>query len=145
MALHRAVHLARANADARVLLTTFSDTLASALRPKLRALIANQPHLGERIDVYAIDAIGRRLYELNFGPVHLALPAVVRELLQRAGEGAKFSPRFLLTEWEIRGPLQRCLDRQCEEPAARHRRSVDRHRGGTRNSDTVAQSHANST
>jgi mRNA-degrading endonuclease RelE of RelBE toxin-antitoxin system len=35
VALHRAVYLARANPNARVLLTTFSDTLASALRTKL--------------------------------------------------------------------------------------------------------------
>ncbi len=32
VALHRAVHLARSHPDARVLLTTFSDTLAHALR-----------------------------------------------------------------------------------------------------------------
>ena len=36
VALHRAVHLARTNPDARVLLTTFSETLANALRSKLR-------------------------------------------------------------------------------------------------------------
>ena len=30
VAIHRAAHLARANPDARILLTTFSDTLASA-------------------------------------------------------------------------------------------------------------------
>ncbi len=35
VALHRAVHLARTNPDARVLLTTFSDTLANALHGKL--------------------------------------------------------------------------------------------------------------
>ena len=38
VALHRAVHLARTNPDARVLLTTFSETLANALRSKLRIL-----------------------------------------------------------------------------------------------------------
>ena len=32
VALHRAVYLARSNPDARVLLTTFSDTLAHALK-----------------------------------------------------------------------------------------------------------------
>ena len=32
VALHRAVYLARSNPDARVLLTTFSDTLASERR-----------------------------------------------------------------------------------------------------------------
>src|SRR5215467_11269456 len=36
VALHRAVHLARNNRESRVLLTTFSDTLANALRYKLR-------------------------------------------------------------------------------------------------------------
>ena len=36
VALHRAVHLARGNHNARVLLTTFSETLANALRDRLR-------------------------------------------------------------------------------------------------------------
>ena len=36
VALHRAVYLARANRDSRVLLTTFSEPLANALRSKLR-------------------------------------------------------------------------------------------------------------
>ena len=43
VALHRAVHLARANLHARVLLTTFSDTLANFLRAKLRVLISGEP------------------------------------------------------------------------------------------------------
>jgi hypothetical protein len=34
VALHRAVHLARADPDARMLLTTFSDPLANALRTR---------------------------------------------------------------------------------------------------------------
>ena len=38
VALHRAAHLARTNPDARVLLTTFSDTLANALQTKLKRL-----------------------------------------------------------------------------------------------------------
>ena len=100
VALHRAVHLARAHPDARVLLTTFSETLAFALHAKLRALIGNQPRLGERIDVYAIATIGRRLYELNFGPSRLAPTEVIRGLLRDAAEGAKFSQRFLFTEWQ---------------------------------------------
>jgi mRNA-degrading endonuclease YafQ of YafQ-DinJ toxin-antitoxin module len=67
VALHRAAHLARKHRDARVLLTTFSVPLANALRAKLRLLLTNEPRLGERIEVYAMDAIGRRLYELNIG------------------------------------------------------------------------------
>ena len=54
VALHRAVFLARAHPDARVLLTTFSDTLANGLRIRLRRLISHEPCLGERLEVHAI-------------------------------------------------------------------------------------------
>ena len=49
VALHRAAYLARKHPDARVLLTTFSDTLANALRTKLRRLLGNEPRLAERL------------------------------------------------------------------------------------------------
>jgi hypothetical protein len=103
VALHRAVFLARANPDARVLLTTFSVTLANALRTKLRQLISNQPRLGERIEVHALNAIGRRLYTLHFGRPHLASRKELRQLLEEAaGEinDLTFSLHFLMTEWE---------------------------------------------
>ncbi len=103
VALHRAVFLARANPDARVLLTTFSETLANALRTKLRRLIGNEPRLGERLEVHAIDNIGKRLYEANFGRLNLASREWIRESLREASgsvKGHKFSLHFLLTEWE---------------------------------------------
>ena len=52
VALHRAVYLARANPNARVLLTTFTDTLAHLLTTRLQRLLGNEPRLAERIDVY---------------------------------------------------------------------------------------------
>ena len=55
VALHRAVHLARAHPEARVLLTTFSDTLAHALHTKLKRLVGSEPRLAERIDVHSLD------------------------------------------------------------------------------------------
>jgi mRNA-degrading endonuclease RelE of RelBE toxin-antitoxin system len=103
VALHRAVFLARSNPDARVLLTTFSDTLANALRTKLRCLISNEPRLRERLEVHSMNAIGRRLYEVNIGTPLIAPHEVVRELVSeasRAVEGRKLSQPFLLTEWE---------------------------------------------
>ncbi len=102
VALHRAVHLARTNADARVLLTTFSETLANALRTKLNRLIGNEPRLGERLDVLSIDALAMRLYQLNVGPVRTATSEVVRELLEQAAADvseAQFSLNFLVAEW----------------------------------------------
>jgi hypothetical protein len=43
--------------SARVLLTTFSETLANALRAKLKRLLSSEPRLGERIDVYSLNAM----------------------------------------------------------------------------------------
>ena len=103
VALHRAVHLARANPDARVLLTTFSDTLANALHTKLKRLVGSEPRLAERIDVHALDALGLRLYKAHVGPVTFASREIVRDLLAEASSavsGHKFSAAFLLTEWE---------------------------------------------
>jgi superfamily I DNA/RNA helicase len=103
VALHRAVFLVRANPDARVLLTTFSDTLANALRTKLRRLISNEPRLGERLEVHSMNAIGRRLYEVNIGHPQIASREAVREVLGEdagATKGNKFSLQFLMTEWE---------------------------------------------
>lgn len=61
VALHRAAYLARTHPDARVLLCTYSDTLAHALRAKLGRLLTREPRLGERIDVHALEFIGTRL------------------------------------------------------------------------------------
>ena len=101
-ALHRAVHLARAHPDARVLLTTFSTALADALRARVVRLIANEPMIAERLEVHAMADIGRRLYQAHFGRPNLATPDRVRELLRRADddvEDLRFSSRFLWTEW----------------------------------------------
>jgi superfamily I DNA/RNA helicase len=103
VALHRAVHLARANPDARVLLSTFSDTLAHALHTKLKRLVAGEPRLAERIDVHSLNALGLRLYKMHRGALNLASSDVIRELLAEASKavgGHKFSLHFLVTEWE---------------------------------------------
>lgn len=102
VALHRAVHLARHNRESRVLLTTFSDTLSNALRAKLRRLLHHEPRLGENIEVYSINAIGRRLYELQFGAPNIASDKLLRATLAEAAKeigGHKFSQHFLWTEW----------------------------------------------
>ena len=103
VALHRAVHLAKTNPAARVLLTTFSETLANSLRTKLRILIHNQPHLGEQIEVYALNAIGEHLYSTNIGKAQIASSETIQSLLVEAAakvSGHTFSLHFLITEWE---------------------------------------------
>ena len=102
VALHRAVHLARAHPSGRVLLATFSDTLASALHISLRRLIGNEPVIAERLEVHSMSAIGRRLYTANFGKPDVAVDNQVRALLDQAASdvgGHRFSTYFLWTEW----------------------------------------------
>lgn len=102
VALHRAAHLARANPDARVLLTTFSDPLANALRAKLRLLLGHEPRLGERVEVDALDTVARRLHDRNLGTAQIASADTVRDLLAAASAatpGHRFGVGFLLAEW----------------------------------------------
>ena len=108
VALHRAVHIARSQPESRVLLTTFSDTLANALRTKLARLINTTPQLGDRIEVHALNAIGERLYgrlcnRQATGAVQIASPARIRELLKEAiaaNPGGSFRLAFLASEWD---------------------------------------------
>ncbi|MBD3337670.1 MAG: AAA family ATPase [Candidatus Lokiarchaeota archaeon] len=103
VALHRAVFLARSHPTARVLLTTFSDTLADALRTKLRRLISNEPRIAERLEVYSMNAIGQRLYMINFSRPNLASREIIQQLIEKAAGEVKdhnCSLHFLMTEWE---------------------------------------------
>jgi superfamily I DNA/RNA helicase len=102
VALHRAVHLAKTNANGTVLLTTFSITLARNLRRKLGRLTGDEPRLRDRIAVRAIDEVGLELYESAFGTPSVPTPAMLRTLLKaasEAGEDHRFSLRFLESEW----------------------------------------------
>jgi len=103
VALHRAAHLARTNPGGRVLLTTFSDTLANALRTKLNRLLGNEPRLAERIDVQSLNAMGARLYKSHVGPASIASHAAIRDMLRGAAVavgGNRFGLHFLITEWD---------------------------------------------
>jgi len=102
VALHRAVFLVKNHPESRVLLTTFSPTLANALRNKLKRLISHEPRLAERLEVHALDSIGQRLYESNFGKCQIATSELIRGLLNTASkqvQGHKFSLQFLVSEW----------------------------------------------
>ena len=103
VALHRAVGLARAHPNARVLLTTFSDPLARSLHTKLQRLAGNEPFLGERIDVRSIGDVARRLAKGTGLTVRMAERSDVRDALTTAAKEVsetRFSDGFLLAEWE---------------------------------------------
>jgi hypothetical protein len=101
VALHRAVHLARRDPSARILLATFTDTLAAALRIKLRRLLGAEEAVAARIAVRSMESLGRELHEARIGPVAIATEADIATALDRARSehGALFTREFLLDEW----------------------------------------------
>ena len=102
VALHRAVHLARANPSAKVLLTTLSKPLANALRAKLARLVGNEPAVSARIIVKAVSAVGYDLHSERFGQPQIAPSSLVKSLIEKAAaevDGHRFSPQFLIGEW----------------------------------------------
>ena len=102
VALHRAVHLAKADSDASILLATFSKPLANALTVKLDRLVGNQPSLMERIRVSTLHAIAYELHKARWGAPQRASQAQLRKLLEEASkdlEGERLTLPFLMSEW----------------------------------------------
>lgn len=102
VALHRAVHLARTNPSAKVLLTTFSKPLANALRTKLASLVGNEPSVSARIVLKAVSSVGYDLHTERFGQPQIAPSALLDVLITKAAaevEGHRFSKQFLMGEW----------------------------------------------
>jgi hypothetical protein len=101
VALHRAAHLARRDPAARILLATFTDTLAAALRIKLRRLLGENSDVADHISVRSMPDLARELHEARIGPVAIASDAdVVATLVSaKAALSAPFTREFLLDEW----------------------------------------------
>lgn len=103
VALHRAVFLTRQNPEARVLLTTFSDALANALKRKMRELLWSQPKLAEQLEIQSLNAAGRKLFEAHLGKVKIVSLDTINQLISEASAQTpdqKFSLAFLCSEWE---------------------------------------------
>lgn len=87
VALHRAVHLARANPEARVLLTTFSAPLAALLQEKLHRLVDGEPALVERLDVLAMQELGERMHAAHLGKPNRIAAEDLDALIRRHAPG----------------------------------------------------------
>lgn len=102
VAIHRTAHLAREHPDARLLLTTFNDALAAALRFKLDLLLDGETAVRDGITVQAIDDVALQVYREAFGEPTLAGPDVITELvLDACGDGAehRLGAAFVQSEW----------------------------------------------
>ncbi|MFI7125725.1 UvrD-helicase domain-containing protein [Nonomuraea sp. NPDC050153] len=98
VAIHRARHLAREGG--RVLLTTFTATLARSLAESLRLLETDDEVLS-RIDVLTVDQVARRLMDEHVGKFALLRDEEEKEIWRRITRrrSLDFSERFLREEW----------------------------------------------
>lgn len=103
VALHRAVRLARETPSARVLLATFSQPLADALRTKVSVLAPETGSVVPRITTASFQGIADELHQLEFGVrPRIASEKLLRERIMEAAAKVElkgFSDRFLLSEW----------------------------------------------
>jgi superfamily I DNA/RNA helicase len=105
VALHRVNQLLRQKEDALVLLTTFSEPLANALKEKLFRLLREDknPRFAERVTIAALDALALRLYRARLGETpKLLSEEVLRNAMREAAKsvpGHAFQLPFLLAEW----------------------------------------------
>ena len=113
VALHRAFWLARQHEDARVLLTTFSDPLADALRSRLHRLIHHKPMLAERIDMLSIDSIARRIGRAKFSPQKIA-STELWELFEQIRQ--KLATDHLVTQADIYAKITKAIQTDGKYP-----------------------------
>lgn len=104
IALHRAAWLARKHPSARVLLTTFSKTLASRLAKNADILLGDSPER-KRIETEHLHKIARDIWVKQNGRQFQAVTAkrliVLLESAREQVEGAaQFTIPFLRGEWE---------------------------------------------
>jgi hypothetical protein len=103
VALHRAAHLLRANPKARVLLTTFSTTLASRLEQQMDLLIPRGHEDRKRLTITHLHKLARDVWaKANRRPLKVAddrtLMRHVEQALRAAGEVSLAAP-FVKAEW----------------------------------------------
>lgn len=103
VALHRAYYLARKDENARVLLVTFSDILANALKQRLYRLIVKTPKLNEQIEVHSMHSLGLRLFKQYKIDKNLIDSNTLEGYLidaSKTQENHGFSLSFILNEWD---------------------------------------------
>jgi hypothetical protein len=103
-ALHRVRHLLRADreGDTRILLTTFTNAMADALRQNLALLLGEADKgLLSRVDVTTVDSLASRSIREARGSVPKGLSAAAERSAWakvRTGHGLKWSEQFLSQE-----------------------------------------------
>ncbi len=105
VALHRAARLLAADPEARILLTTFSKTLAARLAQSADLLVGADAQQRKRLDIDHLHKVARDLWVTGTGKGFNALdPKQLTTLLDlaksRVAPGADFTIAFLRSEWD---------------------------------------------
>ncbi len=105
VALHRAARLLEASAPGRVLLTTYSKTLAARLGQSMDLLVAPGSKERKRLDIDHLHKVARDLWTQRTGKAFSAVDSKrLDDLLDaakaKAAPGADFSLPFLRSEWD---------------------------------------------
>ena len=102
-AIHRAVALHHKHPDRRILLTTFTKTLANAMRVKLRRLAGSDSPAMSKIDVIHLEGLAFSLMRASGRQPNIVSATQLRHFFQQATKDLEigdFSVGFLLAEWE---------------------------------------------
>ena len=103
VALHRAAFLARQDPHARVLLTTFSRTLAFRLTQQVDILLSAEPAVRNRISVEHIHKLARDVWSASTRRQFEALDSdKLNEVLERSNQlhKSEFPLSFVRSEWD---------------------------------------------
>ena len=103
--LHRAARLLATNVPGRVLLTTYSKTLAARLSQSMDLLVAPSSKERRRLDIDPLHKVARDLWTQRTGKTFSAVDSkLLNDLLAaaktRAAPAADFSLAFLRSEWD---------------------------------------------
>lgn len=103
VALHRVAHIIKNELDAKILLTTFSNPLANALKSKLQMLAGNNTDLDSKVTILSFEDVAHELFTLTEGFQPRAakrqnIEAVLKAAVAELGIDG-FSDRFFMSEW----------------------------------------------
>jgi UvrD-like helicase family protein len=100
--MHRAAYLARLSAGGRLLLTTFSKTLASRLSDGMDKLLGAASEARRRVEVLHLHAYAISQLERRGSPLAIAdAEEIARSLAEARGNlDPKFTDGFLFAEWD---------------------------------------------
>jgi superfamily I DNA/RNA helicase/mRNA-degrading endonuclease RelE of RelBE toxin-antitoxin system len=104
VAVHRAVRLAKENPEHRILLTTFSSTLAERLSLQLELLLEQRNPLRQNIDVTHVHKKFSNSWRQQKGRLRIASESEIRSALENAhltADGVEQELEFLRSEWRL--------------------------------------------